>query len=168
MRRIASFIVPGGMVALAGWMLAAAWQPREPRDAPLLAQAATPVPPSVVTQMDAELVRLSGRLDQSKPFAPAERDPFTYGAPARRARAVEPVAPPLPPPPPLAPELPKLVAITSKATTAGVIRTAVFAASDGVMFAHPGDTIGTLVVRSIGDGVVELADPQTGTRYSVR
>jgi hypothetical protein len=36
------------------------------------------------------------------------------------------------------------------------------------MFAHPGDTIGTLVVRSIGDGVVELADPQTGTRYSVR
>lgn len=167
MRRIASFIVPGGLVVLAGWMLAAAWQPR-PSRAASPAQAAASAPPSVVTQMDAEVVRLSGRLDQSKPFAPAERDPFAYGAPARRARPVEPVAPPLPPPPPLAPELPKLVAITSKATSAGVVRTAVFAASDGVMFAHPGDTIGTLVVRSIGDGVVELADPQTGSHYSVR
>jgi hypothetical protein len=167
MRRIASFVVPGGLVVLAGWTFAAAWPPAvAPRDV-TAAQATSPTPPSVVTQMDAEVAKLGERLDQPKPFTPAERDPFAYGAPPPRPRPVEPVAPPPPPTPP-APDLPHLVAITSKTTSAGVVRTAVFAASDGVMFAHPGDTIGALVVRSIGDGVVELADPVTGTRYSVR
>ncbi len=166
MRRIASFVVPGGLVVLAGWTFAAAWPPpQEPRD--VSPAQAEPMPPSVVTKMDAEVAKLRERLDQPKPFTPAERDPFIYGAPAARVRPAAPVTPTPPQPPPV-PVLPQLVAITSKSTAAGVVRTAVFAVSDGVMFAHPGDTIGQLVVRSIGDGVVELADPVTGTRYSVR
>jgi hypothetical protein len=166
MRRVASFLVPGSLVVLVGWTFGAAWPRQAARDVPPPVEA--PPPPTVVSQMDAEVARLHARNVAPPPFAAAERDPFTFGADRRARPAVAPVAPPPPQPAVVVLELPRLVAVTSKTTPAGVIRTAVFAVADGVKFAHPGDTVGQLVVRSISDGTVELVDPVTGKSYNVR
>jgi hypothetical protein len=166
MRRAASFLTLGGIVAVVSWTLARASPFAHD---PVFATVSPSAPPSAVSLLDAEVTKLHDRAERLAPFTPAARDPFKFGPPpvppgSRRA-GPEPPAPPSPPP---APTLPKLVAITSKDTPGGAVRTAAFSIGDNVLVARPGDTVGTLVVRVIADGFVELVDPGSGIAYRVR
>jgi hypothetical protein len=165
MRRAASFVTLGGIVVLVSWTLArvSPFAQDPARVDPLL-----PAPASGVAQLDGEVAKLHDRRAPQQAFTPAARDPFRFGAlpGAPRPRVTPPEPPPASPPP--APALPKLVAITSKDTPGGTIRTAAFSVGDNVLLARPGDTVGTLVVRLIADGFVELVDPASGIAYHVR
>jgi hypothetical protein len=165
MRRAASFVTLGGIVGLVSWTLARVSPFGQD---PVLITASPAYQASAVAELDGEVAKLHDRAQRLEPFAPAERDPFRFGAPpvALRPRVTPPEpAPPLPPP---TPALPKLVAITSKDTPGGAVRTAAFSVGDNVVLARPGDTVGTLVVRAISDGFVELVDPASGIAYRVR
>lgn len=165
MRRIASLVL-GIAVIFAAWLLA-----------PRSIFAPTPVAISVadlastektVSQIDAELTRMHNRVSFTTASAGATRNPFRFGAqPAPPPAKVIPT-PPAPPPPPPAPTLPKLIAISSQTTTGGVVRSAALSVADSVVIARPGDTVGTLVVHTIGDEFVEFVDPTTGTAYRVK
>jgi len=165
MRRAATFVTLGGIVALVSWTLARVSPFAED---PALVSAVPASPASAVSALDGEVAKLHDRAGRLEPFAPAERDPFRFGAPpvAPRSRVTPPEPPPPSPPP--APALPKLVAITSKDTPGGAVRTAAFSIGDSVLLARPGDTVGALVVRAIADGFVELVDPASGIAYRVR
>jgi hypothetical protein len=165
MRRAASFITLGLIVALVSWTLARVSPFAQD---PVLVTAFSPPPTAAVAELDGELAKLHDKADRLEPFRPAARDPFRFGAPpvAPRSRVAPPEPPPPSPPPP--PTLPKLVAITSKDTPGGAVRTAAFSVGDSVLLARPGDTVGTLVVRMIADGFVELVDPASGIAYRVR
>jgi hypothetical protein len=165
MRRAASFVTLGLIVALVSWTLARV-SPFGQDSVPSTASPASQA--SAVAALDGEVAKLHDRAQRVAPFAPAERDPFRFGAPpvAPRPRVTPPELPPPSPPP--APALPKLVAITSKDTPGGAVRTAAFSVGDNVLLARPGDTVGTLVVRAIADGFVELVDPVSGIAYRVR
>jgi hypothetical protein len=164
MRRAASFVTLGGTVVIVSWTLARASPFAQD---PVFVTVPPPSQSSTAAQLDAEVAKLHDRAKQLGPFAPAERDPFKFGMPptAPRSRAATPEPPPLPP---SAPTLPKLMAITSKDTPGGTVRTAAFSVGDNVLLARPGDTVGTLVVRVIADGFVELVDPASGIAYRVR
>ena len=166
MRRAASLATLLGTVVLVSWTLA--------RLAPVAPDPATlngfssPPPSSVVSELDAELAKLHGRVERVEPLTRSDRDPFRFGAPYVAPRSKAAPEPPSPPPPPPVPTLPTLVAITSKDTPGGAVRTAAFSVGDDVLLARPGDKVGTLVVRSIADGLVELVDPVSGIAYRVR
>jgi hypothetical protein len=168
MRRAASLVTLLGTVVLVSWTLARL-APVAQGPASITASSSSP-PSSVVSELDAEVAKLHGRADRVEPLTPTNRDPFRFGAPyvAPRSKATTPEPPPPPPPPPPAPTLPKLVAITSKDTPGGAVRTAAFSVGDDVLLARPGDKVGSLVVRSIADGLVELVDPVSGIAYRVR
>jgi hypothetical protein len=167
MRRAASIVTLLGTVVLVSWTLARL-APAAPGPGAVIAPSSSP-PSSVVSQLDTEVAKLHGRAERVEPLKPTDRDPFRFGAPyvPARSKAASP-APLPPPPPPPAPALPKLVAITSKDTPGGAVRTAAFSVGDDVLLARPGDKVGTLVVRSIADGLVELVDPVSGIAYRVR
>jgi len=166
MRRAASLVTLLGTVVLLSWTLARL-APVAQGPASVIGPSSSP-PSSVVSQLDAEVAKLHGRADRVASLTPTGRDPFRFGAPyVPRSKAATPVPPPPPPSPP-APTLPKLVAITSKDTPGGAVRTAAFSFGDDVLLARPGDKVGTLVVRSIADGLVELVDPVSGIAYRVR
>jgi hypothetical protein len=161
MRRAASFVTLGGIVGLVSWTLARVSPFGQD---PVLITASPAYQASAVAELDGEVAKLHDRAQRLEPFAPAERDPFRFGAPeAPPSRAT----PPEQAPPPR-PALPKLVAITSKDTPGGVVRTAAFSVGDNVLLARPGDTVGTWVVRAIAEGFVELVDPASGIAYRVR
>jgi hypothetical protein len=164
MRRVAAFAFFGAAVAFANWRLVPVWSEQSTVRPPIVMAPTS----SEVSALNVELARLEARTTTHSSLAPVERDPFGFAAPPPRANAkpVTPVA--LPPPPPPAPQLPKLIAISTKNTSAGVIRTAALSLGDAVLLAHPGDKVGTLVVHTIDDGTVELVDPVTGTAYRVR
>ena len=164
MRRAATFVTLGGIVALVSWTLARVSPFAQD---PALVSALPSSPASALAQLDGEVGRLHDRAQLLEPFTPAERDPFRFGAPpvAPPSRSTPPELPPSPRP---APALPKLVAITSKDTPGGAVRTAAFSVGDNVLLVRPGDTVGTLVVRAIADGFVELVDPASGIAYRVR
>jgi hypothetical protein len=165
MRRTASVVTLGGIVALVSWTLARV-SPFAQDPALVDPRPSTPAP--AVAELDGEVAKLHVRRAPLEAFTPAARDPFRFGAPpvAPRSRVTPPEPPPPSPPP--APTLPKLVAITSKDTPGGAVRTAAFSVGDNVLLARPGDTVGTLVVRAIADGFVELVDPASGIAYRVR
>jgi hypothetical protein len=165
MRRIASFVL--GLAAIvAAWLFV-----------PRSIFAPTPVTISTadltstertVAEIDVELARMHDRVTATTVSAESTRNPFSYGALPAPPPSKLPPPPPPPPAPPPAPTLPKLIAISSKATSGGVVRSAALSVADNVVIAHPGDTVGTLVVRTIGDEFVELVDPATGTAYRVK
>ena len=165
MRRAASLVTLLGTVVLVNWTLARL-APVAQGPASIIGPSSSP-PSSVVSQLDAEVAKLHDRAERVESLTPTGRDPFRFGASyvAPRSKAATPVPPPPPPPPPT---LPKLVAITSKDTPGGAVRTAAFSVGDDVLLARPGDKVGTLVVRSIADGLVELVDPVSGIAYRVR
>lgn len=166
MRRAASLVTLLGTVVLVSWTLARL-APVAQDPASFTGPSSFP-PSSVVSQLDAEVAKLHGRAERAEPLTSSDRDPFRFGAPyvAPRSKAARPEPPPPPPPP--APALPKLVAITSRDTPGGAVRTAAFSVGDDVLLARPGDKVGALVVRSIADGLVELVDPVSGIAYRVR
>jgi hypothetical protein len=113
----------------------------------------------IVAEISAQVDRLRERL--STPPAPPQpgRDPFRYGVrELPRPKVAQPEIPVAPPPPP-APELPRLIAITSEKTDAGVEWRAAFSNGDQILLLKAGDTIGPFAIRSVSEGVVELADP---------
>jgi len=161
MRRAASFITLGGIVGLVSWTLARASPFGQD---PVLISAAPAVQESAFAELNEEVEKLHARGRPLEPFAQGERDPFRFGAPPAPPSRVTAPEPAPPPPPPL----PKLVAITSKDTPGGAVRTAAFLIGDNVVLARPGDTVGTWVVRTIAEGFVELVDPASGVAYRVR
>jgi hypothetical protein len=164
MRRLAAFVFCGASVAFAAWMML----PVRP-DSSYRIQAASASTSADVAALDKELKRFDARMTPHSAAPSGDRDPFGYAVPVAKARpAPTLVQPPQPPPPPPAPTLPKLIAISTKSTPAGLVRTAALSIGDGVLLAHPGDKVGTLVVHTIDDGVVELVDPVTGAAYRVR
>jgi hypothetical protein len=165
MRRAASFVTLGAIVVLVSWTLA---RVSPFADHPVLVDPLSSSLASSVAQLDGEVAKLHDRTAPLEAFTPAARDPFRFGAlPVAPRSRVSPPEPPPPSPPP-APALPKLVAITSKDTPGGAVRTAAFSVGDNVLLARPGDTVGALVVRLIADGFVELVDPASGIAYRVR
>jgi hypothetical protein len=165
MRRAASFITLGLIVALMSWTLARVSPFTQD---PVLTTALPPSPASAVAELDREVAKLHDRAGRLEPFTAAARDPFRFGAPLVLPRSRVASSEPPPPSPPPPPTLPKLVAITSKDTPGGAVRTAAFSVGDSVLLARPGDTVGTLVVRTIAEGFVELVDPASGIAYRVR
>lgn len=167
MRRAASLATLLGTVVLVSWTLGRL-APVAQDPATLTGSSSSP-PSSVVSELDSELAKLQSRADRVEPLTQSDRDPFRFGAPyvPPRSKTAAPESP-QPPPPPPAPTLPKLVAITSKDTPGGAVRTAAFSVGDDVVIARPGDKVGALVVRSIADGLVELVDPVSGIAYRVR
>ena len=164
MRRV---VVPLALVAtivIAWWRL---WPTSAGARLGATASSADQSTVAVVAQIDTELDRLQTRVPPADRLGPPDRNPFRFGA-SPAAPTPAPVAPAPLPPAPVAPTLPKLVAITSKTTPGGVVRTAALSTRDGVVLANPGDRIGTLVVQTIADGFVEFVDPASGLAYRVR
>ena len=165
MRRIA-FLALGGAAILATWLVV---PPSlfSPRPLPLSTSDLTATE-KTVAQIDAELARMHHRVALTTSSAGSERNPFRFGASPAPVPTKLPPPPPAPPPPPPAPVLPKLIAISSQTTSGGVVRSAALSVADNVVIARPGDTVGTLVVHTIGEEFVELVDPATGTAYRVK
>ena len=166
MRRIASLVLGLGAIA-AVWLIV----PRSLFAPPpmTLSTAELTATEKTVEQIDAELTRMRDRVALTTASAESTRDPFRFGArPATQQPTKVAPLPPAPPPPPPEPVLPRLIAISSQTTTGGVVRSAALSVADNVVIARPGDTIGALVVHTIGDEFVELVDPSTGTAYRVK
>lgn len=120
---------------------------------------------TVVADIDAEVSKLQSRSTRAESPIQSSRDPFHFGAVAAPPpKLVAPAVPLVP----TAPPLPKLIAITSKDTPAGTVRTATFSFGENAQLVHPGDQVAGFVVQTIGDGYVELVDPSSGLTYRVR
>lgn len=164
MRRIASLVLAAAAVVAIWLVLPRSMFSPAPNSSPFADLTATE---KTVTAIDAELARMHSRAGLATATPASTRNPFRFGAsPAPPVTRTPP--PPAPPPPPPAPVLPKLIAISSQTTTGGVVRSAALSVADNVVIARPGDTVGTLVVHTIGDEFVELVDPATGTAYRVK
>lgn len=163
MHRFAVILLVGGVVLLVSWIAA----PAAPNSAgPAAADPAAPDQSAVVAEVNAQVERLRKQLSTPAPYPPPVRNPFRFsGRPEpRRIAPKETAAPPVEPP---APSLPALLAITATSIDGTLVRTGVLRVDDDVKIVKAGDTIGSLVVRSVEADAIELLDPTTSKIYRV-
>ena len=171
MKRLAAILLFAGAVLFSTHILAPA-APSHPRlvvsstDLAAIIQAKP-----IVDEVNAQVDRLRERLARPPEYPAPTRDPFRFGKRAEPTppKAAKPaLAPALVMTPAIsAPVLPRLVAIVSNATDSGLLRSAVLASGDDVHIVKSGESIGKLVVRSIGVDAVELADPVSGVTFKI-
>ena len=163
MNRLATLLLLGGVALLVSWAVApAAPTGQAPR-------ATTPSDQSspVVAEVNAQVDRLRERLAEAPKFPPPRRDPFRFGLRNEpKAPAPAPIAPEAAPEP-AAIVLPKLVAIVANGAGDASVRTAVFADGESVRVLKSGETIDSLVLRTIGTDFVELVDPATDRTHRI-
>jgi hypothetical protein len=166
--RTVLYLAGGGL--LVAW-IAAANMPSHDADRASDRAAAPPAVPTatIADDVQAQAARLQARMAQAPAPEDHPRNPFTFGATPRHARAAQPVAaatlaepvPAFEPPPP--PAL-MLMGIAEETVPGGVRRTAVLGlgepqGDDAILMVVEGDRVGDrYTVTKIGADAIELED----------
>lgn len=164
MQRVGVLLLLGGAVLFATWIAApASSAPQAGGDGP----SAVAVAVSTLDELNDELDRLHGRLDEVSAYTPPARDPFNFDSGARRRdgatadRAVDE----LPHEPVVVPRLVAVIAGTP--CEDGTVRhRAVFPDGDTVQIREAGERIGSLLIHEVNRERVVLFDPVSGTVFT--
>jgi len=161
-RGVSAILLLGGAALLATWLVSpASSAPQHP------AASDMPRTESSTAPANANVQELRTRLDRIAPYAPATRDPFSFGARPSPSAAPAPATTQVAAPAPPALAVPRLVAIVVDTRADGAPRRAVFADGDDVKIIGVGGKAGALTVARIDADTVTLSDESTGAQVDV-